>query len=163
MYYFAYGSNLSIKRLQHRLPSASVVCVARLSEHRLLFHKKSQDGSAKCDAMYTGDADDVVIGVVYEIELLEKPQLDAFEERGYGYEVKMVKVHASQGTQIEAMTYYAIDIDSTLSPYHWYKEHVMRGAREHHFPKVYLQGIERVPSLPDPNHERHAHEMHIYG
>ncbi|WP_447968658.1 gamma-glutamylcyclotransferase family protein [Nitrospira sp. M1] len=162
MYYFAYGSNLSIRRLRHRLPSASVVCVASLPGHRLLFHKKSQDGSAKCDAMYTGDADDVVIGVVYEIETVEKPRLDIFEERGYGYEEKTVKVSTSQGQQIDAMTYYALDIDSTLDPYHWYKEHVLRGAREHQFPIAYLQWLERVPSIPDSNHERHTRELQIY-
>jgi len=128
-----------------------------------MFHKKSQDGSAKCDAMHSGNSEDVVMGVVYEIDALEKPQLDVFEERGYGYETKTVKVSTSQGTTIEALTYYAIDIDSLLQPYHWYKEHVLRGAREHHLPSAYLQSLERVTSIPDTNSERHAREVQIYG
>lgn len=162
MYYFAYGSNMSTRRLQHRLPSASVVCVASLPEHKLMFHKKSQDGSAKCDAMHSGHSDDVVIGVVYEIHELEKPKLDIIEERGHGYEAKMVNVRTSQGKQIEAMTYYAMNIDATLQPYHWYKEHVLRGAREHHLPSAYIQSLERVMSIPDTNQERHIRELHIY-
>ncbi|GJL64031.1 MAG: gamma-glutamylcyclotransferase [Nitrospirales bacterium] len=162
MYYFAYGSNMSLRRLQHRLPSASVVCVACLPEHKLMFHKKSQDGSAKCDAMHSGNSNDVVFGVVYEIHELEKETLDTIEERGHGYEAKMVKVYRSQETQLEAMTYYALTIDATLGPYHWYKEHVLRGAREHHLPPAYIHSLEFVMSIPDADLERHTRELRIY-
>ncbi|GJL65397.1 MAG: gamma-glutamylcyclotransferase [Nitrospirales bacterium] len=162
MYYFAYGSNMSMRRLQHRLPSVSVVCVARLPEHKLMFHKKSQDGSAKCDAMHSGHSDDVVFGVVYEIHELEKEKLDTIEERGHGYEVKTVKAYTYQEKPIEAMTYYAIQIDAMLHPYHWYKEHVLRGAREHHLPTAYIQSLEFVMSIPDTDLERHTRELQIY-
>ncbi len=162
MYYFAYGSNLSIGRFTSRLPSALVLGVARLSAHRLVFHKKSSDGSAKCDALSTDNVDDEVIGVVYEITAAEKCVLDTIEERGYGYKENTVNVDVAEGKSIEALAYFAMNIDASLKPYHWYKEHVLIGAREHGLPTDYVQMIEQVESISDPMPERHARELQVY-
>ena len=160
--YFAYGSNLSRRRLESRLRFVSFLCLGRLLAHRLLFHKKSQDGSAKCDAQPTNDTDDVVFGVIYEIDEAEKPILDRIEERGYGYQEKTVNVHTAEGTTLDAMVYVALHIDASLKPYHWYKEHVLIGAREHHLPSAYILAIERVESMDDPMPERQTCELQIY-
>lgn len=162
MNYFAYGSNLSVRRLHNRLQSVTIRCVVRLPAYKLIFHKKSVDGSAKCDALHTENRDDCVIGVLYEIQKTEKPILDRIEERGYGYEEKIVNVLTAQGKTIETLSYFAKKIDSSLKPYHWYKEHVLRGAREHHFPSAYIQMIEQIESIPDPMPERQVRELQIY-
>ncbi|WP_227539352.1 MULTISPECIES: gamma-glutamylcyclotransferase family protein [Marinobacter] len=77
---------MSQRRLQARVPSARFVAVAGLPAHRLRFHKSAGDGSAKCDAEETGNPDDLVIGVVYEIVDAEKPDLDRHEALGFGYD-----------------------------------------------------------------------------
>ncbi|WP_372836144.1 SufD family Fe-S cluster assembly protein, partial [Pontibacterium sp.] len=46
MYYFAYGSNMSLKRLQARVPSAMPLCSATLTRYQLRFHKSGKDLSA---------------------------------------------------------------------------------------------------------------------
>ncbi|MFQ5598558.1 MAG: gamma-glutamylcyclotransferase family protein [Nitrospiria bacterium] len=162
MLYFAYGSNMSIKRLCARAPSARFVTVAKLSKHILKFHKAGQDGSGKCDAFETGDMDDFIMGVVFEIDASEKPVLDRKEGLGQGYEVKDVVVTSRQGASLEAFTYTATNIRWSLKPYHWYKAHVLRGAEENGLPESYIQEIARIASDADPKPERHASEMAIY-
>ena len=52
--------------------------------------------------------------------------------------------------------------DATLNPYNWYKEHVLRGARENNLPHDYISIIEKIESLPDPDMDRHEQELAIY-
>jgi hypothetical protein len=67
MKYFAYGSNMSLARLQARTPSARRLGTAVLESHDLRFHKAGKDGSGKCDVVHTGGAE-CVYGVLYEID-----------------------------------------------------------------------------------------------
>ena len=160
--YFAYGSNMSTLRLRHRTPSACALGIARLPEHRLMFHKVSGDRSGKCDIEHTGLETDSVLGVVYELASVEKPVLDQFEDLGSGYDEKQVSVLAANGNSLAAFTYYALRTDPSLKPYDWYKFHLLYGAQEHGFPVEYLQQIENTESLPDPDRERHLTELAIY-
>ena len=160
--YFSYGSNMSSQRLIDRVPSTKFMFIAKLKEHRLKFHKKSKDGSGKCDAEYTANPADCVIGVVFEILATEKPELDRKEGRGFGYEEKSVIVLTENDDQVEVVTYYATKIDALLKPYHWYKEHVLRGAKENNLPLDYISMIEKTESLPDPQPDRHEQELSIY-
>jgi len=162
MLYFSYGSNMSIRRLRARVPSATFVAVATLATHKLEFHKAGNDGSGKCDATATGSAHDTVIGVVFDISRSEKPLLDRKEGLGYGYEEKIVALTSTEGTTMEAATYYATHIDSTLKPYHWYKKHVMTGARENGLPEPYIRTISSIDSIADPKLKRHKAELAIY-
>ena len=83
--YFAYGSNMAIERLRARVPSVELICVAALVGHTLKFHKPSKkDGSGKCDAAYTGNSEDNVLGALYSIQTNQLPELDRFEGRGHG-------------------------------------------------------------------------------
>lgn len=76
MRYFSYGSNMSLPRLRARAPSAQFVAVARLPGQLLKFHKVGKDGTGKCDALFTGNRSDRVLGVVYDIAVTDKARLD---------------------------------------------------------------------------------------
>lgn len=158
---FTYGSNMSRQRLQARVPSARFFTVATLPGHRLRFHKHAHDGSAKCDAEETGSPQDQVIGVIYEIADEEKPDLDRHEALGFGYEQKMVELETAWG-RAQAWMYYATRLTSTLKPYHWYKEHVVIGARENGLPSDYIALIEATESVADPDVKRCRRELSIY-
>jgi len=162
MLYFSYGSNMSSRRLLERAPSATFLSIATLKEHRLRFHKKSRDGSGKCDAEHTANPDDYVIGVVFIMSASDKKELDRKECLGFGYEEKTVTVVLENGTQIEASAYYAVETDATLNPWSWYKKHVLRGARENNLPHDYISIIEKIESSPDPDMDRHEQELAIY-
>lgn len=154
---------MSIKRLLDRVPSAIKVDVGILELHELKFHKISKkDGSAKCDARETGKPEHYVYGVLFHISQEEKPELDQKEGLGYGYEQKNVLIKLENGSIIEAFTYYATDIDSTLKPLSWYKEHVLRGAKENKLPEDYIRGIEIIESNEDTDLERCDKELSIY-
>jgi len=153
---------MSIKRLIDRVPSAKLEAVATLHGHDLRFHKISKDGSGKCDAHETNNPEHAIIGVVFEIAESEKQNLDRKECLGYGYEQKEVMLTSASGQSIRAITYYATNISSDLKPYHWYKHHVLTGAKENGLPVKYIEMISRIDSVTDPKPERHEREMAIY-
>lgn len=162
MLYFAYGSNMSRPRLLARVPSAEFVITARLDAHRLAFHKAGGDGSGKCDALATGDPTHCVFGVVFEIAATEKEHLDRIEGLGVGYAEKRVRLAAADGAAVDAFLYCATRVDATLTPFAWYKAHVLAGARQHSLPADYVRAIEAVTSIEDPDLTRARRELAIY-
>jgi hypothetical protein len=118
MKYFAYGSNMSLLRLRARVPSAERIGMFTLVEHSLRFHKWSRkDKSAKCDALFTGNPEDVVIGALFEIPHTEKGPLDRAEGLGFGYDEKRVTVTDALGNSLDAFTYCAKSTDPSLLPH----------------------------------------------
>lgn len=162
IHYFAYGSNLATHRLLQRIPEARIHQVATLQGHRLCFHKNDAGQSGKCDIQATEDHNDIVYGVIYLISPNGKEALDYYEGHGFGYQSKTIEITTLDGDRLEALTYYAIDIDVIQQPYHWYKEHVLRGAREHGFPDDYVAMIEEQESIDDDDEERVWRELAIY-
>lgn len=163
MLYFAYGSNMSLRRIRQRVPSARKVAVAVLGRYTLKFHKKgSRDGSAKCDIVLTGQPADQVYGVVFEIDDSDKPALDAAEGLHHGYEIKDVELSTLDGRTIQAFAYYGTDLDASLRPFHWYKQHVLQGALENGLPESYTAEIRKVASVDDPDRQRHLAEISLY-
>jgi gamma-glutamylcyclotransferase len=147
--YFAYGSNMLTERLRERVPSATVVGIGQLPGHALRWDKRSwRDGSGKCDAEATGRQDDVVWGVVFELDTEDKPALDQAEGLGAGYMAKMVHVLTDAGP-VAAVMYYATDKEPSLRPYHWYKALVIAGAREHGLPASYRSHLQLVVTVSD--------------
>jgi len=162
-YYFAYGSNLHPERLGRRTPSRRLVGVAELPGYDLRFHKRSGvDGSAKCDAYFTGDDDHRVLGVVYAMAEVDFPALDRVESLGSGYalEVRPVTV---DGRGLEVFLYVAQSgyIDPGSRPFGWYRDLVLQGARYHAFPEAYVRGIAEVQPVADPNPDRAAEHEEI--
>ena len=151
--YFAYGSNMSTRRLRERTSSAKPLGIAQLFEHRLIFHKIGRDGSAKCDIHNTGRACDLFWGVLFKISTDERYLLDRAEglNRGYGYKTVRVK---SNETVIEAGAYYATHIDVSLRPFDWYLNFVLKGAEEHGLPNSYLNSLKSWSAIVDPDSQR---------
>jgi hypothetical protein len=154
---------MSIKRFLDRVPSAKKVETGVLEKHELKFHKVSKiDGSAKCDASETGNPEHLLYGVVFHIAEEEKPALDKKEGLGFGYEQKNVQIILRNGSTLDAFTYYATNIDPDLKPLDWYKEHVIRGARENELPSEYILTIEAIGFIEDSDAERRDEELSIY-
>lgn len=163
--YFAYGSNMFAARLINRVPSAKVVGTYKLPAHNLLFHKMSkQDGSGKCNAFYTGNQNDFVIGRLFTLDATEVDDLDYCEGLGNGYEKKEVLVVDKNGATETAYTYYATPdcVDNTISPFTWYKQHVLAGAQQGELPSDYIAKIEAVEAKEDTNIKRAQKEMALH-
>ncbi|WP_084784087.1 gamma-glutamylcyclotransferase family protein [Marinobacterium aestuarii] len=163
MFYFAYGSNLSERRLRARISSVRKVANGVLAGHQLRFHKVSQrDGSAKCDAFDTGVARHFVLGVLFDISAPDRARLDRYEGLNCGYEARDILVRLDDGSSVAAFTYCATLINPAVRPFDWYLEHVLRGAREHGFAHAYIQQIEAIECVTDPDAARCARERGIY-
>lgn len=162
MKYFAYGSNMSSVRLRERTPGARALGIGVLKAHDLRFHKVGQDGSGKCDAFHTNDPADAVVGVLYEIDHVEKPGLDKAEGLGHGYNEKTVNVVNALGVEVTALTYYATAIDELLKPFSWYQHHVLVGAREASLQQGYIMRIAAVECVEDPDLQRDARQRAMY-
>jgi hypothetical protein len=143
---FAYGSNMSSRRLRALTPSARAIGIGQLPAHRLMWHKAGGDGSAKCDAFETGPSQDAVWGVLYEIDAAQRPRLDAAEGLGRGYEHRTVQVLSAAGT-VAAGAYQATHIDAALRPFDGYLADVWHGARELGLPARYQREIGAIEAL----------------
>jgi len=161
MYYFAYGSNMSSRRL-HRRINATKIGNAKLLKHQLRFHKVGKkDGTGKCDIFFTNSLNDYTYGVVFEIEDKDKETLDHIEGKGYGYDSIKITVEMEEGS-VQAYTYIATDIDEAVQPFDWYKEHVLRGAIENAFETTYIEMIKSIPTIMDVDSNRKKDELSIY-
>ena len=143
-------------RLRERTPSASLVCVTTVVGWSLKFHKRSADGSGKCNIV---ESDDTVFLAIFDIDESEKPELDKAEGLNYGYEELMLEL-PDLG---ECYCYVASGshIDDGLRPYSWYKELVAIGLKYHGAPKNYLAKLDAVDALRDPDRARHDKGMAI--
>ena len=128
--------------------------------YRLTFDKVSRDGSGKCDLEATGNPADRVWGVLFRIAANEADALDDFEGLGEGYCKSEVQAMAQRGVSA-AVAYFATKKDVTRLSYHWYRALVMAGAVEHELPAVYVEAIEKVASVQDPDARRRAEKEAI--
>lgn len=150
---------MAIKRLKVRAPSAVFTCVAMLMNYQLNFHKPSKDGSGKCNVVCTENAQDKVLGAIYSIHAHDLVDLDKYE---IGYLRKTVVVLTNKNDMFEAQTYISVNNNSQLCPYDWYREHVLRGAKEVKLPDSYIAMIGNVNAVIDENQERRNKELAIY-
>jgi gamma-glutamylcyclotransferase (GGCT)/AIG2-like uncharacterized protein YtfP len=152
---FAYGSNMFQGRIQKRLgQEVSYWGKATLFGHTVCYHKRSKDGSGKLTVVETGNATDVVLGVVYVISRTDEAQLDRFEGLGHGYDKKTVVVETVDGSREVVLSYATPEaIDPSLMPYDWYRELVLAGARQHGFLEEYVATLN-VEAIEDPDEGR---------
>lgn len=165
LYYLAYGSNLHPHRLKLRIPSSRFVGVVELPGYRIAFHKRGVCGSGKCNLLNTDDSIAIVYAAIYEMDAGEKMLLDQFEGAGYSAQIVNVSLH---GNPLSSFAYIAetSHIDNSLKPFHWYKDLVTYGARYHQLPASYLEMIDAVESVPDPDLQRdnlHQSLLHDLG
>lgn len=159
---FAYGSNMPTARIRKRCPSARSLGVAELHGYELRWHKKSKDGSGKCDIVQTDQPGASVFGVLYEIAGSEKADLDDAEGLGSGYDETKIEVYRG-ADQFTVKAYVATATDPALKPYSWYRALAVAGAIEHGLPADYVARLEAVPADEDPKKERHDKNMALTG
>jgi len=147
-YYFAYGSNMLTTRLRSadRCPSARSLGMCELPGYELKWHKRSIDGTGKCDIVKSAHESAVVYGVMFEIDSEEKTALNRVEGLGRGYDQTELQVF--QGEQsITVVTYIATNIDPTRKPLDSYHAYVVDGAVEHGLPAQYIAALKQVETI----------------
>lgn len=160
--YFAYGSNMLSRRLIERVPSAIVLSTGYIRGYTLRFNKRSKDESGKGNAVKTDNPEDVVYGVLFEIEEAEQSLLNKYEGLSKGYNIENVEVITADRS-FRAFTYLAdvAAVDDSLIPYPWYKDLVVEGAKQHFLLPEYIAQLESFESMSDPDSEREARNRKI--
>lgn len=132
----------------------------------LRFHKRSRDKSGKCNALATGNSDDVVVGVLFVIDPSERSKIDEAEGLNKGYLDTTVTVLDAHDRRRKALTYLATPdfVDDSLKPYTWYKDFVVSGSKEHGLPADYVaEFVDAIEAVADPDEIRDRRERAILG
>lgn len=143
IWYFAYGSNLSVvdeKRKGRGNIHEAVPC--RLPDYRLTFSKLGRDGT--CKANITPDPAAEVWGVAYLCDREAMAELDHSEGVDDGhYEHLVVKVHTRTSGVLEAITYTAGPeyLCEEGPPREDYARSIIHGARHHGLPEDYIRSL----------------------
>lgn len=145
------------ERLKARVSSANNPTHYTLRKHHLRFHKKSVDCSGKCSIIATDSDNDVVHGVLFDIDDAQINILDRVEGVNNGYERIVINLELD-GIESKVFIYVAEKsaIDEALVPYSWYYDLVLSGAEQHALPNDYIAGLKAVPFTQDPKADRES-------
>lgn len=164
MYYFSYSANISVAWFQKRVESAEPLDIYELHGYALKFNKKGDDDSSKANAVYTGNPDDSIWGVVYEIAEEDLHKLEeSYNSTTKGYTRKDIMVEVEYEPRA-AFMYVAQEsfIDNHLKPYSWYVFHLLHGAMSADFPMEYVGMLQNVETIIDINIQRACNENEVY-
>lgn len=140
--YFAYGSNMLTPRLTARCPSARPIGVYLAPDWRVDFTQRSRsDGSGKASIMQAEA--DIVHGVLFEIALNDRPQLDIAEGPGYD-RLDDFQVRSANSDFVTCTTFIANKHEAGLKPYDWYLALIIAGAREHGLHAAYQKRFHSI-------------------
>lgn len=156
MLIFSYGSNMNLKRLILRVPSAVKASNAFLPGYKLVCNKVSKDGSTKANIIKTNISGELVWGVLFNIDNKEKPLLDKAEGLGLGYNEDTLTFLDQLSNSYSAQVYIADSkaTDNNLLPYDWYKEFIVTGAIQNQLPADYISQLQSIPCTSDPDEKR---------
>lgn len=141
--YFAYGSNMSLARLQERVGEVALRGTAQLAGYVHSFDHRGRDGTAKGNI--TAASSESMLGVLYGLSD-EQVQLLAPYEGGYemiSLELQLV----ATSSRIDGYSYVSRLSTFGLSPLPAYLEHYYNGMLEHGFPQAYIELIRRQAGL----------------
>ncbi|XP_036394449.1 gamma-glutamylcyclotransferase b [Megalops cyprinoides] len=144
--YFAYGSNLLKERLQLKNPSATVHCVAKLKDYRLVFGNHQ---GLPSDRWHGGVATiehspgDEVWGVVWRMNVADLESLDRQENVRLGaYSPVEVSV-STRGQELSCRT-YIMNSCVYAPPSPQYLKVIVMGAEQNGLPKDYQEKLKAI-------------------
>ena len=149
MKFFAVGTNMDEAQLRAWIPSARRLTIGSLSGFTLRWHKRSAHGG-KLAALRTGHPDDVVWGVVYEVDGPDWQHIDE-GQRASGYRGERVTVVGPDGAEHDASVYVARTemIDESMPPTRSYRDPIVNAARANGLPAEYVEELART-AVADP-------------
>jgi sulfite reductase (NADPH) flavoprotein alpha-component len=146
--YFGYGSNLSITSLRAKGVEPCSTRVARLQGWRLRFnvqHFFRHEGGVG-NIEFTDNAQDSVLGILYDCPDDALQALDDAEAFGHGYD--RISVDVESGTEIcSALTYIGMAdfIDEGCLPCRRYLNILVQGAQQAGLDEAYIQALSQQP------------------
>lgn len=152
--YFAYGSNMLPGRLLDRCPSARPIGEGIARNLALEFSKASKDGSGKATLVAAEGAR--APGVIYEIDLAERTELDRHEGLGSGYrrDDALFIEDVARGGTAQTSSYFGTSLDAQLKPFDWYLATVIAGASHHRLDAGHVAALRSTQFVEDTDLDR---------
>ena len=139
------------------MPSARLLGTCLLSGYELKFDKVGmKDGSAKCNVV---SGEQGVYLAIFQIQECERSKLDRYEGLGQGY--NSIEFETDGFGQCSSYIADSSAVDQSLMPMDWYKEMVLLGSLANKFPGQYVQAIESVSAIRDPDEGRARQQWRI--
>ena len=149
LWYFAYGSNMSLATIARRRLEPRAARAAWLDGYRLCFDIPVGPGERGV-ANLIADAAARTHGVVYLLSLEEGERLDRTEGVPVGLYARVaVEVAHHDGTRIAAFTYCSTISAPGRKPSPRYIGLLLDGARAHGLPAEYIRTLEALPLAVD--------------
>ncbi|XP_077432088.1 gamma-glutamylcyclotransferase [Vanacampus margaritifer] len=144
--YFAYGSNLLKERLQLKNPSATLHCVARLKDYKLVFGNYKGLASERWHggvATIEHSPGDEVWGVVWRMNKSDLKSLDSQENVMLGaYSPVEISVR-TKGQELRCRT-YLMNSCVYAPPSPQYLLVIVMGAEQNRLPKDYQEKLRAI-------------------
>ena len=119
-------------------------------EWKLEFSKASKDGSGK--ATLVAAPNSAVPGVIFEIDLTEREQLDKHEGVGFGY--RRDDTFAVEGAATPTSCYLGTSLNHMLQPFDWYLATVIAGAEFHGLGNAHVSTLRGTRFVDDTELDR---------
>ena len=142
------------ERLIKRCPSAKPIGIAHAPNHSVNFSKIGADKSGKATLYKHAGAQQ--FGVLFNINSNDLVSLDVAEGVNFGYERRddFLVIRSNDQTKIRTTTYLALKIDTNLSPFDWYLDLVIAGAKQHGLPTAQISKFQETKFQPDNKENR---------
>lgn len=132
MLYCAYGSNMNLEQMDYRCPKSNVIANGELRGWELVFN-------VHADILETGNDEDTVPVVVWDIDNSDWASLDMYEGYPDYYDRRGVEVWFEDGTSDVAIVYVMADNRKGICPpSRSYFDCVIKGAIENDIDIEYL-------------------------
>ncbi|XP_032413522.1 gamma-glutamylcyclotransferase [Xiphophorus hellerii] len=144
--YFAYGSNLLKERLQLKNPSATVYCVAKLKDYKLVFGNYKGLASDRWHggvATIEDSPGDEVWGVVWRMSISDLESLDNQENVMLGAYRPVELSVKTKGQDISCRT-YIMNSCVYARPSPQYLQVIVMGAEQHGLPTEYQEKLRAI-------------------
>ena len=143
LHYFAYGSNMSARRIRHRLGWAPSRISVTLQDYLLSFNKQSNDGGKANIQISPGDKVEGILYFVKEDDLLT---LDGYEGVAQKqYKRQELGVMDLSGRPMRAIAYIALNTGPESRPTLEYLNYLLEG--EHLLSMEYVCRLEEISTI----------------
>lgn len=155
VFYFAYGSNMSLEQMRKRCPESQRVTIGCVRDHKLVFPRYSNKRNCGVASIAASSGDDVW-GVLFELNGDDLSRLDKSEgyrpgraqsENGYNRISIVVQLAGDPRSSVDCLTYIGNPQSGKHIPSEDYSKEIIKGAEENELPAEYLERLRSISLL----------------
>jgi hypothetical protein len=161
MILFAFAGYMDFTEFSKLIPSAKKIGVAKLPGYTIAFNKTADDLSSKANIAVSFDPNDVVWGILIQLDDNEKANLYKDESWNIDFKLETVSCMGIDGEIYHACAFVAQPhaINFHLLPYDWYHQRIITLAKNAGLPAEYIKKIAAMGFKTDPDNARRLSKL----